>query len=150
MLFRICKSFKFSAAHILESSWSEKCQEIHGHNYIVEVVVESTDLNKDGMVIDFGKLKSIIKPLIEKFDHSFIQKSSLTPIKTSKITNEVFMDLNPTSENIARLIYLSISNKLSGLVNPDREHSCNGYKRTINLVKVRIYETDSSWSEYIG
>jgi 6-pyruvoyltetrahydropterin/6-carboxytetrahydropterin synthase len=146
-MYRVSKSFKFCAAHRLESSFTLACQEIHGHNYTVEVILESASLNKDGMVIDFGKIKGVVKPFIDKLDHSFmIMKQN----EDDATDNVIHLDCNPTSENIARSLYINIEAILGKLPPSSREKSKSEYKRIVHLVKVRVYETDSSWSEYIG
>ena len=97
--------FKFEAAHILDEAFSKCCMDsIHGHSYIVEVFVSSNILNGEGMVLDFGLLKSKVKPLIDAWDHRlFIPKvlmvdnwMKLPPIRTFT---------NPTAENISLWIY---------------------------------------------
>jgi len=78
----------FDAAHTLfntESLVDKKCAELHGHRWKVEIIIETSN-TKDGMVIDFSKIKDII----DKFDH--------------KNLNDI-IKINPTSENIARIIY---------------------------------------------
>ncbi len=145
-MYRICKTFKFCAAHRLESSWTEACQEIHGHNYRVDVILEAVDLNMDGMVIDFGKVKNIIKPIIDAYDHRLILKERHNCITT--YINQITLQCNPTSENIARLIYESVARKIEYILAGDREKNLNGSTRVIALHKIRLYETDSSWAEY--
>lgn len=67
----ICKSAEltFAAAHMLKDH--EKCSRLHGHNYRVKAIIE-TDFLHNGMVIDFGIVKRILKEIIEPFDHKFI------------------------------------------------------------------------------
>lgn len=75
-----------SAAHSLNLSYRSKCENLHGHNWIVTVYCRSKELNADGMVIDFTHIKKIVK---DRLDHRNI--------------NDV-IHLNPTAENIARWI----------------------------------------------
>ncbi len=82
----------FDAAHQLRG-YKGKCENIHGHNWKVEVEVFSEYLNDIGIAIDFKELKSITEKVVSKLDHTFI--------------NEVypFTQINPSSENIAKWLY---------------------------------------------
>ena len=85
---KICREFTFDAAHPLEN-YKGKCEQLHGHTYKLEVVVEG-EVKKNGMVMDFAQLKKIVeKQIIEKLDHSNLNNH--TP--------------NPTAEKIAEWIY---------------------------------------------
>lgn len=77
---------EISAAHSLKLSYPSKCENLHGHNWIITVYCRSEELNADGMVIDFSHIKEAVK---KKLDH--------------KNLNEV-LPFNPTAENIARWI----------------------------------------------
>jgi 6-pyruvoyltetrahydropterin/6-carboxytetrahydropterin synthase len=105
------KQFKAEISHRLVSSYSKKCQSIHGHSYIFEVALESEYLNEDGMVMDFGELKNKLSHLFEAWDHSFMFYSEdiladhykamlrLLPLRMVEI------DYNPTAENMAYHIF---------------------------------------------
>ena len=85
-MYYVCKRLEISAAHSLMLSYESKCEDLHGHNWIVKIYCKSETLNEDGMVTDF----TLIKRDIEKaLDHKFL--------------NEV-LPMNPTAENIARWI----------------------------------------------
>ena len=85
-MYYVCKRLEISAAHSLMLSYESKCEDLHGHNWIVKIYCKSETLNQDGMVTDF----TLIKRDIEKaLDHKFL--------------NEI-LPMNPTAENIARWI----------------------------------------------
>lgn len=85
-MFYIKKRLEISAAHRLKLSYASKCENLHGHNWIIEIYCKGEKLNADGMLLDFTHIK---KQIHEKLDHSFL--------------NEV-LDFNPTAENIAKWI----------------------------------------------
>lgn len=85
-MFKIKKRLEISASHKLNLSYASKCENLHGHNWIIDIYCKSEELNKDGMVIDFTHIK---KEIHDKLDHSFI--------------NDV-IDFNPTAENLAKWI----------------------------------------------
>ena len=77
---------EIAAAHYLELDYESKCQNLHGHNYIVIVYCKARELNGAGMVYDFAHLK---REIHGKLDHHFL--------------NEIF-DFNPTAEQMAKWI----------------------------------------------
>lgn len=83
-MYYITKRFEISAAHKLKLSYASKCENLHGHNWIVTVHYKAKGLNADGMIVDFSHIKKAIKG---QLDH--------------KVLNDVLGDLNPTAENLA-------------------------------------------------
>ena len=92
----------FSSAHNLRG-YKGKCEELHGHNWKVEVVVKSGRLDKIGMVIDFKLLKEALYKLLERLDHKYLNNIAY------------FKKVNPTSENIAKYIYDELKTKITEL-----------------------------------
>lgn len=90
---------RFSAAHLLRG-YSGKCGRFHGHNWEVEVFVRGNCLDKAGMVIDFGMLKDVVRKVLNKFDHSDL-------LELPEFTHD-----NPTSENIARVLFHAIRSEM--------------------------------------
>jgi 6-pyruvoyltetrahydropterin/6-carboxytetrahydropterin synthase len=89
-MFKITKEFSFCASHQLNGlREGHPCSRVHGHNYKVKVELKSNNLDKTGMVQDYGELKPIKNWVDEKLDHRHL--------------NEVIPG-NPTAENIARWI----------------------------------------------
>lgn len=89
----------FSSAHNLRG-YKGKCEDLHGHNWRIEIVVKSQDLNNIGIVVDFSDLKKKLKAVLEEMDHKYLNK--LKPFKK----------VNPTSENIAKYIYEKLITKI--------------------------------------
>lgn len=92
----------FSSAHNLRG-YHGKCEELHGHNWKVGVVVASPKLDKTGMVLDFKYLKKKLNDVLEKLDHKYLNRISY------------FKKANPTSENIAKYIYDSLKQQIPAL-----------------------------------
>lgn len=90
----------FAAAHKLRMV-AEKCENLHGHNWKVEVCVAGEKLNEAGVLIDFGELKAHVNEIIAKLDHKYLNELNL------------FSD-NPSSENIAVYIADTLSRRLTG------------------------------------
>ncbi len=91
----------FAAAHQLRMV-SKQCENLHGHNWKVEVSVAGEELNSWGVLIDFGELKAHVNDIIETLDHKFLNELD-------------FFNGNPSSESIAVYIAKSLSEKLSGI-----------------------------------
>lgn len=91
-MYRVKKRLEVSAAHSLKLSYESKCENLHGHNWIIDIFCQSKELNEDGMVVDFSLLKGQIQNIM---DH--------------KNLNEVF-DFNTTAENLAKWICDNVRN----------------------------------------
>ncbi len=89
----------FSAAHNLRE-YEGKCEKLHGHNWRVDVRLAGDHLDNQGMVLDFKEGKRILAEALEPFDHAYL--------------NEVppFDGLNPSSENLARVIAEAVAKRL--------------------------------------
>ncbi len=82
----------FSSAHNLRG-YKGKCEQLHGHNWEVELVVSKLELDKIGMVMDFKLMRNKLNILLEELDHKYLNNISY------------FKKVNPTSENIAKYIF---------------------------------------------
>ena len=137
---RITKEFKFEMAHALHG-YDGLCKNIHGHSYKLCVTVKGEVKNdsgnpKDGMVLDFDVLKSIVKPeIINKYDHSLVlnANSPHSEIDLSAFEKVFFLPYQPTSENLVTDFALKIKSKLP---------------QEIELYKVVLSETATSFAEW--
>lgn len=141
MIIRVTKEFDFETAHALDG-YNGKCKDIHGHSYHLtvtvkgEVIDDNTD-PKDGMVIDFKDLKSIIKTEIEPiFDHRLILRDTSRFKGIEKINDRVrYVPYQPTCENMLLEIVDIFKRFLP---------------ETIHLCKVSLRETANSYSEWLA
>jgi len=91
---------RFAAAHQLKMV-TEKCENLHGHNWRIEVFVAGPELDHSGVLVDFGVIKKYLAEIIDSLDHKFLNEL------------EFFKNANPSSENIARYIALSLQSSLT-------------------------------------
>jgi 6-pyruvoyltetrahydropterin/6-carboxytetrahydropterin synthase len=117
-MYKIKVEAYFSAAHNLRN-YRGKCEELHGHNWKVELEVSSSRLDKSGMVADFKCLKSELNKILEKLDHKYLNNIPY------------FKKANPTSENIARYIYGRLKARQVG-----------------NLKSITVWESDNACATY--
>lgn len=91
-MYYIKKTMEISGSHYLRLSHQSKCENLHGHNWIITVYCKAAELNDDGMVVDFTEVKQLVHG---KLDHQDL--------------NQV-LDFNPTAENIAHWIVETVPN----------------------------------------
>ncbi len=130
----ITRKEQFSASHLLanaeltaeeNSELFGKCNNLHGHNYYLEVTVCGTPDPRSGYVMDLKYLKEIItQDIISKVDHRFLNEI------------EMFRDVIPTTENMAMIFWEILS---------DRVKTGNA-----QLYSVKIYETEKNFVLYKG
>ena len=60
-MYTVIKRMEVSAAHSLNLSYQSKCENLHGHNWIITVYCRAKELNADGMVVDFSHIKQTVK-----------------------------------------------------------------------------------------
>ncbi len=120
-MYELTVELTFSSAHSLRG-YEGACENLHGHNWKVEVTVESAGLDNLGMVMDFKRIKNEAKKVIDALDHRFL--------------NEVppFDTINPTAENIAASIYAGVGAALNG--------------GGVRVSRVKVWESDTSAASY--
>ncbi|MFH1836734.1 MAG: 6-carboxytetrahydropterin synthase QueD [Candidatus Omnitrophota bacterium] len=109
----------FSGAHNLRG-YKGKCEDLHGHNWKIEVKVCAEKLDDIGMVLDFKELKTRLEDVISDLDHKYLNEL------------KYFKKDNPTSENLAKYIYDRISKR-----SPE-----------LKIKSVTVWETDTSSATY--
>ena len=111
----------FSAAHLL-AQIGGKCEELHGHNFKVEVTVRALKLNKEGILIDFRLVKKWLGDILDRMDHQHLNDLPF------------FAGINPSSENIARYVYLEMQEQAKD----DK----------VKVLRVKVWESDSPAVSY--
>lgn len=91
-MYYISKRLEIAGAHKLTLDYESKCQNLHGHNWIVTVYCKCKELNSNGMIIDFKHIKNMV---CDKLDHQYLNN---------------IVDFNPTAENMAKWICDQIPN----------------------------------------
>lgn len=120
-MFELDITREFSAAHSLRG-YNGNCKSLHGHNWIIQVFVQSAELDELGIAVDFKVLKKELDVLLEELDHKHLNELPM------------FQKCNPTSENLARHIY----KRLAAVVNDSKVH----------VSKVRVCESLTSGASY--
>ena len=120
--FEVMIERNFSSAHQLRG-YKGKCENLHGHNYRVEIYARGRELDNIGLLVDFGELKAAADEVVAYLDHRNINE--LPPFDE---------ELNPSAENLARYILERVASR----VGDDR----------VSVYKVRCFETPTSVATY--
>ncbi|MBN2644765.1 MAG: 6-carboxytetrahydropterin synthase QueD [Desulfuromonadaceae bacterium] len=114
---------QFAAAHNL-MNYEGDCENLHGHNWKVEVTVSATELDKSGLGIDFKILKARSKEILGRLDHKYLNE--LPP----------FVERSPSSENISRYLYEELAKALNS--------------STVSVAEVTVWESENACASYCG
>ena len=112
----------FSSAHQLRG-YKGKCENLHGHNYKIEIYARGRELDNVGLLVDFVELKAAADEVVTYLDHRNINE--LPPFDE---------ELNPSAENLARFILEFLNRAVSD--------------ERVKIYKVRCYETPTSVATY--
>ena len=120
-MYRLQIQTSFAAAHCL-INYQGDCENLHGHNWKVEVAVTARELDNAGLGIDFKILKSETSTLLKTLDHKYLNE--LPP----------FLGKSPSSENIACYLYKQLSDRLN-----------NG---NVTVESITVWESDVACATY--
>jgi len=113
----------FDAAHYLKG-YPGICSRLHGHRWEYELIIQDKKLDDLGMLIDFAKIKAMMKETVEaEFDHTCINES------------KYFQNINPTAENLSKVIY-------------DELNGTNATTKDFHVIKVTIWESPECSATY--
>ena len=144
-MIRITKIFTFETAHVLYN-YDGKCKNMHGHSYKLFVTVKGNPINdldhvKNGMVVDFGDIKKIVKSeIIDVWDHA-VMLNGLSPHKQLGENLEeqghkvIYCEYQPTCENMLYDIAKKIKKQLP---------------ETVSLAYLKLHETENSYGEWFA
>ena len=113
---------RFAAAHQL-TMVGTKCENMHGHNWKIEVYVIGESLDKAGVLVDFGVIKKYVADIMTMFDHKYLNELAF------------FEDNQPSSENIAYLIATELQQRIDD--------------SAVNVSRVTAWESDDAGATYI-
>ncbi|MBF0201764.1 MAG: 6-carboxytetrahydropterin synthase QueD [Desulfamplus sp.] len=114
----------FAAAHQL-TMVGAKCENLHGHNWNIEVYVIGEKLNSAGVLVDFGDIKKAVREIMGELDHKFLNEL------------EAFKSIQPSSERIAVYIAVQLQPHLDTL--PEK----------IRVSRVSAWESEDACATYI-
>ena len=106
-MYRVSREIDFCYGHRL-LNYDGKCKYLHGHNGRAVIVIEAPKLDDRGMVMDFSDIKRVVSSWIdEHLDHRMLlhREDPMAPILEKMGEPVHLLDVNPTAENIARLIH---------------------------------------------
>jgi 6-pyruvoyltetrahydropterin/6-carboxytetrahydropterin synthase len=133
-MFRVSREIDFCYGHRL-LNYDGKCKYLHGHNGTAILTIETDRLDDRGMVVDFSDIKQIVSAWIDdNLDHRMILHRNDPAVGVLQQMNEplFLLDVNPTAENIARLIH---------------EHAA---KCGLPVVETQLWETPRAYATYRG
>jgi 6-pyruvoyltetrahydropterin/6-carboxytetrahydropterin synthase len=112
---------QMACAHQLRE-FEGRCENLHGHNWKIEVFVTGEELEPNGILMDFKRIKSATEKVIDTLDHKFLNGL------------EYFKEVNPSSENIARYIFKALGPALDS--------------ETVRVSRVTAWESDTACASY--
>ena len=113
---------RFAAAHQL-TMVGTKCENMHGHNWKIEVYVIGENLDKAGVLVDFGVIKKHVADIMLMFDHKYLNELSF------------FENKQPSSENIAYLVATELQQRI--------------VDAAVSVSRVTAWESDDAGATYI-
>lgn len=121
-MFEVTVEQTFAAGHALRN-YKGKCENVHGHNFRVQVVIEGEKLDETGLLVDFLDVKEAMRGIIDRLDHVFLNDIEPFDVK------------NPSAENIAEYFYQGMTSTLKASV-------------PVRIREVKIWETDIQSATY--
>jgi len=122
-MFQVSVDESFSAGHALRG-YKGKCENVHGHNYKVRIILEGPGLDSIGLLYDFTHLKRVIREIVGGVDHKFLNDQA------------PFDVINPSAENLAKFFYDETSRQMNAMPEGAR------------IARVTVWETDTTSATY--
>ncbi|MGH9558536.1 MAG: 6-carboxytetrahydropterin synthase QueD [Bryobacteraceae bacterium] len=121
-MFEVTVEQTFAAGHALRN-YKGKCENVHGHNFRVRATIEGERLDDTGLLVDFIDVKNLMRSIIDRLDHVFLNDIAPFDLK------------NPSAENIAEYFYTEMTCGLTGQV-------------PVKIREIRVWETDIQSATY--
>src|SRR5580658_4237539 len=121
-MFEVSVEQTFAAGHALRN-YKGRCENVHGHNFKVRVVIEGEKLDETGLLVDFLDVKSAMQAIIDRLDHVFLNDVAPFDVK------------NPSAENIAEYFFTEMRRSLKSAV-------------AVQVREVRVWETEIQSATY--
>jgi 6-pyruvoyltetrahydropterin/6-carboxytetrahydropterin synthase len=131
-MFSVTREIRFCYGHRL-LNYSGKCRHLHGHNGRAVITLAAAALDELGMVVDFSRLKDVVGGWIDAtLDHKMLlhKEDPILPLLRRQGEPVFVLDVNPTAENIARLLF---------------EYTAS---QGFPVVEVQLWETDTCFAAY--
>jgi 6-pyruvoyltetrahydropterin/6-carboxytetrahydropterin synthase len=122
-MFEVSVELTFAAGHALRN-YKGKCENVHGHNFKVQVTIEGERLDETGLLVDFIDVKNLMGAVIERLDHQFLNEVAPFDVK------------NPSAENIAEYFHQEMT---EGLLNTPVP---------VWIREVKVWETEIQSASY--
>ena len=141
----IRKMFKFENAHIVRNCTSHRCKfSLHGHSYKIEVFFTANALDNGQMILDFGLTKTLIKDIIDSFDHATAlwnkdDKEYLQDIKKHSL-RWVELPVSPSAEQFSRVIFMLVDAVL-------KQMELKNGESDVLVYSVIVHETDTGYAQ---
>lgn len=124
-MFEVSVEETFAAGHALRG-YHGKCENVHGHNYKIQVTIEGERLDSIGLLVDFVEIKRLMHAVSDRLDHQFL--NDVPPFDVQ----------NPSAENMAKYFYDEIAKGLDA----------RKAEPPVRVAQVKIWETDTSTATY--
>jgi 6-pyruvoyltetrahydropterin/6-carboxytetrahydropterin synthase len=122
-MFEVSVEQTFAAGHALRN-YKGKCENVHGHNFRVQVTIDGDRLDETGLLVDFIDVKNLMQAVIGRLDHQFLNEVAPFDVK------------NPSAENIAEYFHQEMTQGLAGGPVP------------VRIREVTVWETDIQSATY--
>jgi 6-pyruvoyltetrahydropterin/6-carboxytetrahydropterin synthase len=120
-MFTLCVKDSFAAAHRL-IGYEGKCEDLHGHNFVVEAFFSGGKLGDDGLLVDFKILKDYLKGVLDNLDHKYLNEITF------------FIERASSAEYIALYIFGEVEKQMKG--------------GAAFLKEIRVWESDKAYAAY--
>ena len=151
--YRIAKTFEVEYGHRL-CKHPAKCRFPHGHSLRIEIVARGHRLDDNDMVCDYKALKVLVSEVVDRLDHAMALNSEDPHLESLQAVGDrvlLFEGEDPTTEVLTRWIFNGVAERLAK-AGGVTSHGDVEYRipPDLELERVRVWETRTSWAEYVG